>query len=374
MRALSIAFDGVSIDGHIGHDVPDAMVEAICALDPDRILVISDDTVLDRCASWLPLLAAERPVHVISGPGGERLKSLPHLSRCLEDALAWGMTRRSLVVGFGGGVVGNLAGLVAALLFRGLRLVQVPTTLLAMHDSVISLKQAVNSASGKNLIGTFHVPQAILIDTAFLDTLEPREWRSGLVEVIKNALALRPSMLPRLRGVLRADLDFAAPDRLWLIEESIAAKLAIMRRDRHESKAAIVLEYGHTVGHAIEYASLQRSAGAAISHGEAVGLGMVAAAHVAAELTGLPQEDVGRHSLLLQAIGAPTNIPPEVSRTALVSLIARDNKRGYLALDDRDVAMILLKKIGAPAGSCEVPLVPVRLSLIEECLGHLKSC
>ncbi|PWR21985.1 3-dehydroquinate synthase family protein [Zavarzinia compransoris] len=368
-RSFDLAFDGIAIATEILHRRPARIAAAVAALDPDRLLVLTDDRVLDACGgALLPLLRELCPVLVLSGPDGEGLKSLGHLSACLEQALAWGATRRSVVVGFGGGVVGNLAGLAAALLFRGLRLVQVPTSLLAMHDSVLSLKQAVNSAAGKNLIGTYYVPERILIDTGFLDSLPLREWRSGMAEAVKNALAVRPAMLPRLKEMLTPALDLSPADRHWLLETCLDAKCEVMAADRCEKKAAIVLEYGHTVGHAVELAAARHAAVGAISHGEAVGLGMLAAARVAASRCGLPAADADLHRDLLARMGAPLELPPALASADVMALVARDNKRGYIRPGDGAAAMVLLEGIGKVAGDPALPLLPVDLSLIERCL------
>lgn len=369
MPAFELSFDGIAIETEILHGQPARIAEAISALAPDRLLVVTDDGVRDACGGeLLPLLRDLCPLRVISGPAGEGLKSLRHLSACLEEALAWGMTRRSVVVGFGGGVVGNLAGLVAALLFRGLRFVQVPTTLLAMHDSVLSLKQAVNSASGKNLIGTYYVPRRILIDTRFLDSLPAREWRSGLAEAIKNALTVRPSLIPRLRDMLNPALDLPVPDRLWLIEACLEAKGAVMARDRREKKTAIILEYGHTVGHAIELADQQRGRADPVSHGEAVGLGMLAAARIASVQCGLSRADADLHRELLARIGAPLEPPRGLAPAEVMALVARDNKRGYIPCAADQAAMVLLDGVGRVAADPALPLVPVDLALIERSL------
>lgn len=362
----NLDFDGISIDCGIFHGDPGRIAAEISRMDPDRILLLSDDTVLQKCGSILvPLLKEVSPLLVISGPSGEHLKSLEYLSACLEDALAWGVTRRSVIVGFGGGVVGNLAGLIAALLYRGVRFVHVPTTLLAMHDSVLSLKQAVNSTNGKNLIGIYYAPHCILMDTQFLDTLPPREWRSGLVEAIKNGLALRPSMIAKLKGILNTSLDFSPNDRQWLLRECLDTKLEVMAQDRFEKKTALVLEYGHTVGHAIELASAQNANCETISHGEAVGLGMLTASRIASDQCGLDNDDFNIHSELLAQIGAPLDLPREFPLPEVMALVSKDNKRGYINLAPKQVAMVLLSGIGKVAGDPLMPLEPVDISLIE---------
>lgn len=166
-----------------GHDCSDRIVRALAGYGTDRFFVVTDDTVQALHGDdLLPALGRHAPVHVLSQPPGEGMKSLASLSSYLEAAIAAGATRRSLVVAFGGGVPGNLAGALAGLLYRGVRLVHVPTTTVAAMDSVISLKQAVNSSHGKNHIGIYHIPEAVYLDVRLLQTLPDRELRSGLCE------------------------------------------------------------------------------------------------------------------------------------------------------------------------------------------------
>ncbi len=215
---------------------------------------------------------------ILSGASSEDLKSLRHLSACLEKAIEGGATRRSVIVGFGGGVPGNLAGVIAGLLFRGVRLVHVPTTLLAATDSVISLKQAINSDYGKNHFGVYLRPEAIVCDVLALSTLPVEHVTSGLCEVAKNCLALEPDRIPelleRLTSSDRRDPEFFS----WILRISMEAKVAITRDDPFERRAGLALEYGHTVGHGIE--SCAREVGGSVSHGEAVAVGLRVAAQV----------------------------------------------------------------------------------------------
>jgi 3-dehydroquinate synthase/2-deoxy-scyllo-inosose synthase len=264
-----------------GHDCLDAIAEHLHAMSADRFLVVSDDKVLALHGDGLlSRLTAIAPTHILGGAAGERLKSMSTLASHAETAVAVGATRRTVVVAFGGGTVGNLAGLLAAMLFRGIRLVHVPTTLVASMDSVISLKQAINSSRGKNHFGVYHRPSAVLTDVRLLQTLPARERRSGLCEAIKNCLAIRPIAIQRLHDtMLVTDPDDAAA-LVWLLGESVAAKTSVMHNDPRERLSGLVLEYGHTVGHAIELHDHQARGPESLSHGEAVGLGMIAAARL----------------------------------------------------------------------------------------------
>ena len=338
----------------------------------DRFLVVTDDVVADLHGRQLfDELSRSAPITVLSRPHGERAKALDVLADCLERAVAAGATRRTVVVTLGGGVVGNLGGLMAALLYRGVRLVHVPTTITAAMDSVLSFKQAVNSALGKNHFGTYHRPIAVLTDIGMLQSLPPREMRSGLAEVVKHWLAIRPGSIPALRRVL-ADGPLTDASLRWLLTECIAAKQLVMDDDAHERQRAIVLEYGHTIGHAIEVCDRDHGVLPGIGHGEAVGLGMLVAARIAFRRGWLPGDAVDTHGALLREIGVPTALPDHVDRDALLSAVRNDNKRGYLGLGETAVAMVLLRDLGAPAGPPDLPLVGVSLTEIADALDDLR--
>ncbi|MFD7136153.1 2-deoxy-scyllo-inosose synthase [Streptomyces sp. NPDC059894] len=356
-----------------GYDCMDRIVTSIAAHDADRFIVVTDDNVLAQHGdSLLPGLGAHAPVQVLSLPAGENIKSPANLASHLEEAITSGATRRSVVVAFGGGVPGNLAGVVAALLFRGVRLVHIPTTTVSAMDSVISLKQAINSGSGKNHIGTYHTPEAVYLDVALLRTLVDRELRSGLCEATKNCLAIRPDAIPDLRRVL-ARGDLTAPDTLlWLLEESLEAKISVTAQDRYEQRTGLILEYGHTIGHAVELCDQRLRGSAGISHGEAVMFGMLAAARISAEVGGLTRDDVALHDELAHALGAPVVVPSGLETTEVVNVVRRDNKRGYLPVSGEEAAMVVLDKLGTPMGSRDLPLVPVPMDLVRETVAGLQ--
>jgi 3-dehydroquinate synthase len=369
-----LAFGEAAIPFALSHGSLDELVRVLTALGADRLIAVTDDTVWRvHGATLAARLEPLAPLLVLSGPPGEDGKTLPRLCAHLERAIEWGATRRSVVVTFGGGVPGNLGGLCAALLFRGIRFVHVPTTLMALIDSTLSLKQAVNSRLGKNLFGTFRAPEAIVGDTAWLATLPPRELRSGLCELIKNALAIRPDAIADLRAALIDGL--LAPDRIErIVRAAIEAKVEVMRRDRLEQRTGLVLEYGHTVGHAIELCDHRRRGAEGISHGEAVGLGMIAASRVAVAQGLLAPAHAALHVELLERAGAATALPPGVTVDDVVEVVHHDNKRGYLpGLTRGQVAMILLTDLGRPAGRAEAPLVAVELDQLVPAIASLAA-
>jgi 3-dehydroquinate synthetase len=374
-----LAFAEATIPFTLSHGSLDELVRVLTVLGADRLIVVTDDTVWRvHGATLAARLEPLAPLLALSAPPGEDGKTLPRLCAHLERAIEWGATRRSVVVTFGGGVPGNLGGLCAAMLFRGIRFVHVPTTLMALIDSTLSLKQAVNSRLGKNLFGTFRAPEAIVGDSAWLATLPPRELRSGLCELIKNALAIRPDTIADLRSAL-IDGDLLAPERPGQIERiarivraAIEAKVDVMRNDRLEQRAGLVLEYGHTVGHAIELCDHRRRGAEGISHGEAVGLGMIAASRVAVAQGLLAPAHAALHVELLACAGAATALPPGITVDEVIEVVHHDNKRGYLpGLTGGQVAMILLTDLGRPAGRTDAPLVAVEIDQLVPAIASL---
>lgn len=374
LQVRRIQLGDIDYPYHYGYDCLDAIVREMAGLDADRIVVITDDTVLGLHGdALLPGLRSLAPVEVFSQRPGEAMKSLTHLVDYVERALTAGATRRSVVVAFGGGVPGNLAGLVAALLFRGVRLVHVPTTTIAAMDSVLSLKQAINSSRGKNHVGTYLPPAAVFTDVQLLGTLPDRELRSGLCEAAKNCLAIRPQALPTLRRIL-AGGDLSAPESLlWLLEESIQAKTGVTARDTREQRAGLILEYGHTVGHAVELADHRRHGPDGISHGHAIAFGMVVAAELSHRYGWLSEADVDLHREVVEALHAPLCLPDGLSVDEVVAVVGDDNKRGYLPPSPGSVPMVLLTDLGVPAGQADLPLVSVPLDDVRGVLTALAS-
>ena len=368
MDRISIALSGVSYDFWLGTECTDEIVERLCSLAADSYFLIADQQIRDPQANDLHTRLARRaPAHLIFHPTGERAKRLTEVERIIDEILALGATRASCIVTFGGGVTGNLGGLVAALLFRGIRLVHVPTTLVGMHDSVISLKQAVNAKAGKNLIGTYFAPQLVLADTAYLSTLCREHIRSGLCEVIKNALAICPEQIPWLEQVLRSDCELDPGVWADLVRKSIAAKLSVMKSDPYEKTSGLALEYGHTVGHAIEHAC-----GGTLSHGEAVGLGMLVAARVSQLMGHLSPASAAKHWDLLRRTGMTIGRPAGVSADDILRLVRADNKRGHITHRRNEIPMVILAELGCPILTSGLPLTHVPLSLLTEALEVLE--
>jgi 3-dehydroquinate synthase len=215
--------------------------------------------------------------HVLEMPDGEPAKKLATIEALAGNLIRMGADRDAIVVAFGGGVVGDTAGLLASLYMRGVDLVQIPTTVQAQLDAAVGGKTGVNLRTGKNLLGTFHQPRAVLIDPSVLSTLAERQFRAGLYEALKCGIIGKPQLFDRLERVNTKVLHRDASALEWVIAESVRLKAEIVSSDERENGLRRVLNFGHTIGHALEAESGYRH----FLHGEAVAWGMIAATHIA---------------------------------------------------------------------------------------------
>ncbi len=372
-NSREINIGGVLYPYYFGYDCLSQLADMLAGFKPDKILLVTDNNVFDlHGAALLDSLAPLVPVEVLSTPPGEGTKSSQVLVAHLERAIAAGASRRSIVAAFGGGVPGNLAGLMAALLYRGVRLVHIPTTIMAATDSTISLKQAINSSKGKNHIGVYHVPECVIADVKLMQTLPAREVRAGLSEAIKNCFSIRPEDISEMRALL-ASGQFTSPQTLlWLLDTAIQAKTAVTRSDAHEQNSGLILEYGHTVGHAIEMCEYKLKGLTSLSHGEAVAVGMLSAAYISSALCGLPEELVRlHHEIIVDLLRVPALLPEGVTTEQMMRQILADNKRGYLKVAQDETAMVLLRNLGEPARTESLPLVAVPLALVQQSIDNL---
>ncbi|MFI8106518.1 2-deoxy-scyllo-inosose synthase [Streptomyces sp. NPDC086023] len=341
-----VRFGDVRYDFHVrhGHSAWGDLRARAAELDADRFVVVADAGLPGHLVAEVETaLASLAPTRVLKAQADEMQKSLTTLHRLAEEALRDGITRRSVVVALGGGTVGNIAGLLAALVFRGIRLVHMPTTLLGMSDSVLSLKQAVNSSYGKNHLGTFHAPVFVWNHLDFLDSLPAAEIQSALCEMIKNVLGIVPERYDEVAALLRTDARYTPDVLSRFIDLCVDAKTRVMRNDANEKGEALILEYGHTVGHAAELLT-----GGQLRHGFAIGIGMLAAARVSRELGMLDRSDEAAHLRLLELNGAPTVLPEELDAASVLDIVRRDNKRGYVPGRSGTCDLILLEGLGRP--------------------------
>ncbi len=292
-----------------------------------RGVIITDTNVEKLYAAKLrAVLAAE----VITVPAGESSKSLRQASRLLEMLPGLKLDRRSFVVALGGGVVGDLAGFVAATYLRGINFIQVPTSLLAMVDSSVGGKTGVNLPQGKNLVGAFYQPRLVIADTDTLQTLPERELRAGFAEVIKTAAIWDAGFFTWLEQHGQTSLAEA-------VRRCCAIKAEVVSRDEREGGLRAILNFGHTVGHAME--ALAGYAG--VLHGEAVALGMCCAAELSVKRAGLKREEADR----LKRLIANSQLP-----TRLGERYRLEDLRAAMQLDKKTVGgrlrFVLLKKLG----------------------------
>jgi shikimate kinase/3-dehydroquinate synthase len=288
---------------------PARLTDAIVRCAPSSVVVVTDSNVQRTRgaaieAALRPLAIAEH--HVTLAPG-ESQKTLANVGAIWDAALGAGVDRDAIILAVGGGVVGDLAGFAAACLLRGVRFVQAPTTLLAMVDSSVGGKTGFDHAVGKNLVGAFHQPSAVVADLDHLTTLPPRELRAGLAEIVKIAIATDAPLLAALErdaaALRRGDTDALLP----VVRAAIDAKIRVVRDDERESGPRALLNLGHTLGHALE----AHGGYTKWLHGEAVALGTVAELRATAALGWTPDDVVARATSLFSALGLPTAASPD---------------------------------------------------------------
>jgi 3-dehydroquinate synthase len=257
-------------------------------------------------------------------PAGERYKTLRSIEKIFDSALAHRMERSSTMVALGGGVIGDMTGFAAATWLRGISVVQIPTTLLAMVDASIGGKTGVNHPKGKNLIGSFHQPRLVFIDPDTLRTLPTREFRAGMAEVIKYGIIWDADLFEQLESAEHIDQRRAlSPDLLHeIVRRSCQAKADVVTQDEKESGIRAILNYGHTVGHAIESLTHYRL----FNHGEGVGLGMIAVGDIAVQLELWPKDCAERQYQLIQKAGLPTQLPTTFDTEAVLEMLTADKK------------------------------------------------
>ena len=303
-------------------------------------LVVSNETVAPLYLEKLLQNLAGRKVTSISLRDGESFKTMATMQTILDELVASGANRDTTVIALGGGVVGDIAGFAAACYMRGVAFIQVPTTLLAQVDSSVGGKTGVNHEEGKNLIGAFHQPRAVLVDTDTLATLPQRELQAGLAEVIKYGAICDPAFFAWLEANMAALLA-KDPDTLaYAIKRSCELKAEVVTEDERESGRRAILNFGHTFGHAIEHT---QGYGEWL-HGEAVAAGMV----MAAQLSGIEGQDIERLTQLIEAAGLPTE-PPPISAARWLVAMGMDKK-----VQKKQLRFVLLRSLGEAYLSADV--------------------
>ncbi len=328
-----------------------------------KILVISNPDIFaiygETLVKSLQEAGFEVSHHFISA--GERYKTLDSIAQVYDTALENRLERSSTMLALGGGVIGDMTGFAAATWLRGINFVQVPTSLLAMVDASIGGKTGVNHPQGKNLIGAFCQPRLVFIDPLVLKTLPVREFRAGMAEVIKYGIIWDADLLTKLEQSDRLDdLAYINEEFLQMIlTRSCQAKVDVVNQDEKEAGLRAILNYGHTIGHAIE----SLTGYSLINHGEAVAMGMVAAGKIAVQLNLWSFQEATRQDKLIEKAGLPTTIPATLDSTALIELLQTDKK-----VKAGKVRFILPTQIGKVTICDRVPS-----TLIREVLKEIKN-
>jgi len=312
--------------------------------------IISEDNVAPLFADQIKkslMLAGFRPT-LITIPAGEKSKTLMQAGAICDQMIAAGLDRQSFLVGLGGGMIGDISGFVAAIYHRGIPHVQIPTTLLAMLDSSIGGKTGVDTGDGKNLIGAFHQPSLVIDDLEVLKTLPRRQFNQGFAEIIKHAIIADANMF----RTLQSWKDGAAPALQRLIKRNIQIKSRIVAKDeRDRTGQRALLNFGHTVGHAIERAGNYRK----FLHGEAVSLGIVAACAISMKRAGLGADQRDAIVNLLRGFGLPTRLPSNFPRKKIFDAIKFDKK-----FEGGNVRFVVTPRIGTARITHDVTLDDIR--------------
>jgi 3-dehydroquinate synthase len=348
----------------VGRGLLDDAGPRVAALSARAAVIVSDEAVAPLYADGLAasLDAAGLRTALVTVPPGEGSKSHAGLARVCDAILAARIERGDLVVALGGGVVGDLAGFAAAIVRRGVRLVQVPTTLLAQVDSSVGGKTGINSSHGKNLLGAFHQPSLVLADTAVLDTLPAREMRAGYAEVVKYGLISDLRFFEWCEANWRG-IFAGGPERDRAVAESCRMKAEVVVRDEREEGERALLNLGHTFAHALERVTGYDAA--RLVHGEAVAIGISLAFRFSVRLGLCPGQDAGRVRGHIASVGLPTGLaeipgaPAPVD--ALVDAMAQDKK-----VKDGALTFILARGIGQSFIARGVERSDVRAFLTEE--------
>jgi 3-dehydroquinate synthase len=315
-------------------------------------VILSDDRVAPLYAQSLTnsLQNAGYAPKLITVPAGEKSKSMAILEEVCGQMVTAGLDRSSFLIALGGGVIGDLGGFAAAIYFRGIPLVQIPTTIVAQVDSSVGGKTGLNLPQGKNLVGSFHQPALVLADPLTLRSLPPREFTEGLAEMVKHAAIRDPAMLEQIPPAWTPNL---AP----IIARNIAIKAAIVTADEKETTGErALLNFGHTIGHAIENAAGYGK----FLHGEAISLGLIVALQLSRQLAGLSAEDACAVQQTLQRLGLPLDLRPAPPPEALLASMRTDKK-----FSAGQIRFVLLRRLGDAFLSSSVT-EPTLLEVLEQ--------
>ena len=346
--------------GSLAHLGPELVLRLPGSSAGERLaLVVSSPAIARRYGARAAqsLEAAGFRVHAVSVPAGEQSKSASSVRRLYQALYAQAADRRTIVVALGGGVIGDLAGFAAATYTRGLDFVQVPTTLLAQVDSSVGGKTGINFGSAKNLVGAFHQPRLVVIDPDTLATLSLRERRSGLAEVIKYGIIADKEFYSLVQREIAGLLDLTSPELDYVLAHSCALKARVVEQDERDEGLRAILNFGHTVGHALEAITQYQT----YTHGEAIALGMVSAALIGEEVGFTPPVDTVSLTALLRTAGFAVRLDPRHDSRELLRLLAWDKKSVGGA-----ARFVLAEEIGRATPGHPVPEAAIRRALVRQ--------
>ena len=364
MRSMKVNLDKKSLSSYeirIGKGIADRTALLIAKNHKAGLYVLITDDNVGKLHGQ-KLLASLKDVGLnadsIDFPAGEASKNIDTALDIVEKLLKRGADRETLLIALGGGVVGDMVGFIASVFMRSIPYIQIPTTLVAQVDSSIGGKTAIDLPYGKNLLGTFYQPCAVFTDLSFLDTLPEKEFNNGLAEIIKYGIIEDEKMFHALEDNMAAVKQKDPALLLKLVENCCRIKKSIVEIDEKEQGLRRILNFGHTLGHALEALSKYK-----VTHGEGVALGMIAAARLSEKMGYLENGETKRIEGLINGAGLPGNIPKSFSLESIISQLRMDKKKkGDI------VHFILLKKIGMPFvnGGIEA-------SLISEVIEEMKK-
>ncbi|PTY78686.1 3-dehydroquinate synthase [Heyndrickxia sporothermodurans] len=352
MEKVAIHTASKNYSVYIGSDIMHLL--SSCLEEYTKIMLITDETVsklhLGTLIEQLPNLI------VYTTPSGEKAKTFKIYEDCLSFALKNGLDRKSVILAFGGGAVGDLAGFVAATYMRGIPFIQIPTTILA-HDSAVGGKVAINHPLGKNMVGAFYQPEMVIYDTNFLHSLPERQVRSGFAEVIKHGLIADPAFLQELMENLSSLNHLDNIQLAKYLKKGIEIKSSFVSKDEKETGIRAYLNFGHTLGHAIE----AKAGFGELTHGESVMCGMVYALILSKHLLGLTF-DIQSFINWIEKLDYKWRIPSSMEFNTLYELMKRDKKS-----TSGKPAFVLLEEIGKPT------MFEVEKSLLEDTFYKLSE-
>lgn len=346
---FTVALQNTPYDVFVGDDALDLVgLEITKVIKPTRCAVVSDSVVAPLYAQRVEESLRDSgfdPIQ-ITVPSGETSKSISVAETVCDKMISAGLDRTSAVVALGGGVIGDLAGFVAAIYYRGISYIQIPTTIVSQVDSSIGGKTGVNAGGGKNLLGAFHQPRLVIADTRTLATLPPREFNEGFAEVIKHAAIRDPEML-----------ELLGPERNLeaLVARNARIKAKIVQEDEFETKGIrAFLNFGHTVGHGIEAAAGYGR----LLHGEAISLGIAAACQLSEKHAGLSSTASQQVLGALATFNLPLRLPSDISTKSIMESLSKDKK--FAA---GSIRFVLLRSLGDPFISCDITTRDIELAI-----------